>query len=158
MTGQGVSWGRDRLGRSEPAFLSANTFALPPLTCTAEGRHHLWQLLFLLQGRSSVAIWLRPVPDGESAGCVCLQCLVQQVFVCLPLFVCHAHCPHQFLPSFNVQLLCPRSMSFCLLAPVHVHVRQDRLVSNQQFASCKTVPLAAATRACSGGPCAGSIC
>ena len=25
----------------------------------------------------------------------------------------------------------------------------------QQFASCKTVPLAAATRACSGGPCTG---
>ena len=31
VTGKGDRWGRDRLGRSEPAFLSANTTALPHL-------------------------------------------------------------------------------------------------------------------------------
>ena len=30
VTGKGDRWGRDRLGRSAPAFLSANTTALPP--------------------------------------------------------------------------------------------------------------------------------
>ena len=31
VTGKGDRWGRDRLGRSAPAFLSANTTALPPI-------------------------------------------------------------------------------------------------------------------------------
>ena len=48
---------------------------------------------------------LRPEPDGESAGCVCLQCLVLQAFVCLPPFACHAHCPHHFAPIQFILLL-----------------------------------------------------
>ena len=96
-----------------------------------------------------------------SAGCVCLQCLFCGLcFACLAIFACHAHCPHQHLAP--VQFALPRSSfaSLCfvhfisLRCPVHVHVRQDRC-QGQQFASCKTVPLAAATRACSGGPCTG---
>ena len=40
VTGKGDRWGRDKLGRSEPAFLSASTPALPPPTCTARGQRH----------------------------------------------------------------------------------------------------------------------
>ena len=32
VTGKGDRWGRDTLGRSEPAFLAASTIALPPPT------------------------------------------------------------------------------------------------------------------------------
>ena len=119
MTGKGDRWGRDRLGRSAPAFLSANISALPPPTCTARreaGRHRLWLLLFAARpANCGPFVVLRPVPGGESAGCVCLQCLIQQA-VCLFIFACHAHCPHQ--------RSCPRSFcfapssSFCF-APVH---------------------------------------
>ena len=39
LTGKGDRWGRDRIGRSAPAFLAASTTALPPiyLHCTARG-------------------------------------------------------------------------------------------------------------------------
>ena len=39
VTGKGDRWGRDKLGRSEPAFMAASTTVLPPLTCTASRRH-----------------------------------------------------------------------------------------------------------------------
>ena len=159
VTGKGDRWGRDRLGRSEPAFLSASTFALPPLTCTARGRPTLWQLLFLLRGRPTVAVcyeacagWRvrRLCPPAVALFCglyACLSlpamptalinilprsfCLPPSIFVCLP----------PFIP-------CAPGSSCRFVATV---------CQGQLFASCKTVPLAAATRACSGGPCAGSI-
>ena len=122
MTGKGDRWGRDSVGRSEPAFLSANTTALPHLPARRETGQSLWQLLFLLQGRPTVgrSLVLRPVPSGESAGCVRLQCLFSRLFV-----ACHP------LPARPTALkFLPRSSCFapihllCLL--VHVHVRQDR--------------------------------
>ena len=125
MTGKGDRWGRDRIGRSEPAFLS--TTALPPLTCTARGRRHL-QLSFLLHGRPTVGrpFVVRPEPGGESAGCVCLQCLFCGLFACSP-FACHAHCPHQFLPPFSLlQVALPRSFASLCFAPVHCPACQDR--------------------------------
>ena len=105
VTGKGDRWGRDRLGRSEPAFLSANTTALPPLTCTARGQHHHLQLLccfcceagHLWPFVEACAGWrvhrLCPPAVACSAGCV-PACLY------LP-------CP---LPSSTS---CPRS-TFCL--------------------------------------------
>ena len=157
MTGKGDTWGRDRLGRSAPAFLSANTTALPPPTCTARGRTTLWQLLFRCEaGQLWAVCFLRPVPGGESAGCVRLQCLF------CGLCACRVH-PLPAIPTALLNslppfiLLCP-VQSFALFAPCSCHVRQDRQKSSIMFASCKTVLLAAATRACSGGPCAGSIC
>ena len=156
MTGKGDRWGRDRLGRSAPAFLSANIFALPPPTCTArqEAGRHL-QLLFLLQGRpSGPFVSLRPVPSGESAGCVRLQCLFSRLCACPP-FACHTHCPHQRSCPHS-SLLCP--VQFCFVCPCSsMCARIITVCQKQQFASCKTVLLAAATRACSGGPCAGSL-
>ena len=153
MTGKGDRWGRDSVGRSAPAFLAASTTALPPPTCTARreaGRHHLWPL-FLLRGRPTAGCWfLRPVPGGESAGCVCLQrpCSAG-LFVCLlPI-----------LPAMPTALnvLAP-VQSFCFVfAPVHSMCARIGNHPTNMFASCETVPLAAATRACSGGPCAGSI-
>ena len=48
---------------------------------------------------------LRPVPGGESAGCVCLQLPCSAG--CLPTchFACHAHCPSTSCPHSS--LLCP---------------------------------------------------
>ena len=113
MTGKGVRWGRDRLGRSEPAFLRARTAALPPPTCTARGRlqHHLQLLSFCCKTGHLLAVcFLRPVPDGASAGCVACSCLVLRAVFCLPCHLC-LPCP---LPSS----VCPRSCAF-VLCPVH---------------------------------------
>ena len=137
----------------------------PHLPARRETGQHRRQLLFLLRGRPTVgrSFVVRPVPGGGSAGCVRLQWPVLQAFVCLPChFACHAHCPHQVLaPVHLLKVACPRSVLCC--PPVHCHVRQDRrlgpaVCQGQQFASYKTVTLAAATRACSGGPCTGPFC
>ena len=154
MTGTGDRWGRDSVGRSAPAFMAASTTVLPPLTCTARGRRHLRQLLFRCEaGQLVAAVCLRPVPCGESAGCVCLQCLFSRLFVCLPAI----------LPAIPTALLniCPvHFICFIVLCPVSFHVRQDRrsgpaVVRASSLPAARTVPLAAATRACSGGPCTG---
>ena len=154
MTGKGDSWGRDSVGRSAPAFLSANIFALPPPTCTARGQLRRRQLLFAAKPANCGPFVLRPVPGGESAGCVRLQYLFSRL--CLPAchFACHAHCPHQHLApiqqfAFPVQFILLLAPCSCPCAPGS----SCRFV--QIFASCETVPLAAATRACSGGPCTG---
>ena len=156
VTGKGDRWGRDSVGRSAPAFLAASTTVLPPLTCTArrEAGQHRQQLLFLLQGRPTAGCCfeacagrrvrrLCPPAVAGSAGCV------------LPAanFAMSCPLPSTFLPPFI--LLCP--VHFASFAPVHFHVRQDQQCQTIMFASCKTVLLAAATRACSGGPCAGSF-
>ena len=72
VTGKGDRWGRDRLGRSAPAFLSANTTALPPSTYLHGERQADvgLQLLFRCEAGHLWPFVLRPVPDGESAGCV----------------------------------------------------------------------------------------
>ena len=118
VTGKGDRWGRDRqVGRSEPAFLAASTTVLPPSTCTARreaGQRHLAAVV-LLRGLPSAGrcFFLRPVPGGESAGCVCLQCLVQQA-VCLLAFAMQCPLPSStFLPPFNFILLCPLFISMC---------------------------------------------
>ena len=103
VTGKGDRWGRDRVGRSEPAFLSVSTIALPPSTCTArrEAGQLCRQLLLCCEAGHLLAVcFLRPVPDGESAGCVCLQCLVQQA-VCLLAFAMPCPLPSTFLPPFS---------------------------------------------------------
>ena len=154
-TGKGDRWGRDKIGRSAPAFLS--TTALPPPTCTMRGRTSSAAVVFAARPANCGPGVLRPVPDGASAGCVACRALFSRL--CLPAchFACHAHCPSHHLPPFSLLCALPRSF---LLCPCSIHVRQDRrlgpaVCQGQQFASCKTVPLAAATRACSGGPCTG---
>jgi len=103
----------------------------------------IWQLLFCCKaGHLLVVISSRPVPGGESAGCVRLQWLCSAG--CVPARLCHA------MHTALLNSLPPFSVAF---PPVHSICA--RIVELQQFASCKTVLLAAATRACSGGPCAG---
>ena len=146
VTGKGARWGRDRLGRSAPAFLAASTTALPPSTCTARreaGRHPLAAVVFAARPANC---WLfLEACAGRKIRRLCPPAVVCSAG-CVPACLCHAHCTHQFLPPIH----------FALLAPLSFHVRQDhQFIIIQQFASCETVPLAVATRASRGGPCAG---
>ena len=112
VTGKGVRWGRDSVGRSAPAFMVANTAALPPLTCMARGRTssgsgcfccavgQLWAVRLFLQGLCRA--------ENPPAVFAC-SVVLRAVFCLLPLFACHAHCP---------STSCPRSVCF-VLAPIH---------------------------------------
>ena len=113
MTGKGDRWGRDSVGRSAPVFLSANISALPPPTCTArrEAGQLCGQLCFCCEAGQLLAVVLRPEPDGESAGCVCLQLPCSAG--CVPACLC-LPCPLPFISS------CPRSVFIKLLCPVHL--------------------------------------
>ena len=141
VTGKGDRWGRDSVGRSAPAFMAASTTALPPLTCTARreaSRHRLRLLLFAARPAICWLFILRPVPGGESAGCVCLQCLVQQA-VCLFTLCLPCPLPSSFAP-FKFAL--PRSFSLlCALPSVHVHVRQDHQQSKQHVCKLRDCPI-----------------
>ena len=121
VTGKGVRWGRDSVGRSAPAFMAASTPALPPLTCMASRRH-----------QAAVVFAAKPANCGPFVGCeacagrrirwlCCLQCLF--CGLCLPCHLC-LPCP---LPS---SVLAPVQFALCfatfiLLAPCSCHVRQD---------------------------------
>ncbi len=80
-----------------------------------------------------------------SAGCVCLQ------RACLPVHLCHA-LPVHLCHAMPTALLNVHAPWFCFDLPPPCSWPCVP-GSNQQFASCKTVLLAATTRACSGGPC-----
>ena len=120
MTGKGVSWGRDSVGRSAPAFLSANNCTPPTYLHGERPTSSAAAAVFAARSANCgpFGCFLGPVPGGESAGCVRLQWLVQQAF-CLPaaIFACHTHCPSHHLPPFK--LLCPRSVHLlhCALPP-----------------------------------------
>ena len=97
------------------------------------------------------------------------RCCLQLLF-CRLLFACHS-LPAMPTALFNsscpvhlLQFACPRPFNLALFAtcslpcaPGSSSARAGGLFvsQGQQFASCETVPLAAATRACSGGPCDG---
>jgi len=103
--------------------MAASIFALPHLPARREVQDVVGSCC-LLQGRPTEGrVFLRPVPGGESAGCVRLQLLFCGLCACL-FFACHAHCPSQVLAPARVSLL--RQVSFASFAPVHCHVRQDR--------------------------------
>ena len=146
MTGKGDRWGRDRqVGRSAPACLSASTIVLPStyLHCTARGRPtSSAAVVFAARPANCWLFVVRPVPGGESAGCVaCSGLVLQAVFACHVTFAMSSHYPsHVFAPVL-----------FTLLCPCSFHVRQDQATRLQ---ATRTVLLAAATRACRGGPCA----
>ena len=117
VTGKGDRWGRNRVGRSEPTFLSASTFALPPSTCTArrEAGQLCGQLLLCCEaGHLLAVVSLRPVPGGESAGRVRLKCLVLRP-VCLLAFA---------MPTALLNILPP----FILLCLPPVHSMCARIV------------------------------
>ena len=128
MTGKGDRWDRDSVGRSAPAFLAASTTAPPPPPPTCTARREAGQLcgsccFAARPANCGPFVSLRPVPGGESAGCVCLQCLVQQA-VCLST-LCHVMptALHMFLPPFKSTLPCPVILFAC---PCSFHVRQDQ--------------------------------
>ena len=147
MTGKGDRLGGRRLGRSEPALCVASTTALPPPTCTARreaGQHHL-RLLCCCEactGRIVCSCASRPVPVGSSAGCVCLQRLCSAGFACLPPLPCHAHCPCS-----------PAPFCFDLPPPPCSFPCAPGSSKSNSLQAARTVPLAATTRVCSGGPC-----
>ena len=98
--------------------MRASTTALPPLTCTARGRRHPAAVVFCCKAGHLWPCVLRPVPGGESAGCVRLQCLFSRLLFCLPaIFACHAHCPHQHLAPIQVCLPPSISVCFCFVCP-----------------------------------------
>ena len=119
MTGKGDRWGRDRLGRSEPAFLSANTLALPPPTCTARreaGRR--WSAAVVFAARPAnrwLLCFVRPVLGGESAGCVRLQCLFCGLCACCHSLPAMPTALLNILPPLS--LLCPVHFKFCFACP-----------------------------------------
>ena len=109
--------GGRRLGRSEPAF----RVPAPPYSLHQPAMHDRRPANFIC-GRCFAArpanCWLfvlRPVPGGESAGCVACSGLVQQAV--LAFHLCH------FMPT--ALIVCPVLFNFAL-PPVHYHVRQDR--------------------------------
>ena len=166
VTGKGDRWGRDRLGRSAPAFMAASTPALPHPPALHVERQAV---------KSSAAVVLAARPANCGPFVCCEACAGQRIrWLCLPAVVCSAGCvpaclclpcplpSSTFLPHSS--LLCPVQVLLCLplflpCAPGSPLSRAGGLFlsQGQQFASCKTVPLAAATRACRGGPCIGFV-
>ena len=103
--------------------MAASITVLPPLTCTAS-RRHLRQLLFRCEaGHLVAAVSLRPVPGGESAGCVRLQWLCSAG--CVPARLCHAHCPHHFSPFISSFALFALVQSMCARIKQHVCKLRD---------------------------------
>ena len=106
MTGKGERWGRDRLGRSAPAFIAASTTALPPRLTTRQA-DVVCGCCFAARPANCWLFVLRPVQGGESAGCVRLQWLCSAGCVFLPCHLCHA------MPTALLMFL-PPFCSFCL--------------------------------------------
>ena len=144
MTGKGDRWEGDRqVGRSEPAFGVASTTALPPPTCTArrEAGQRRLRLLFCCEaGQLLAVVSSRPVPVGLSAGCVRMQRPCSAGYVCLLAFAMPCPLPSSFAP---VHFASPTPL-FIPCAP-----GSSQGISLQ---AARTVPLAATTRVCSGGP------
>ena len=149
--------------------MAASTSALPPHLPARREADVIWQLLFAAKPANCGPCVLRPEPGGESAGCVACRALFSRlclpaVLFCRLLFACHSlpampTALLNILPPFS--LLCPVHCAFaCHLfipcAPGSPFRRAGDLFQIGP-AVCKllTVPLAAATRACSGGPCTG---
>ena len=92
--------------------MAASTTVLPALTCMARDRPtSSAAVVFAARPANWWPFVMRPVPGGESAGCVRLQWLVLRA-VCLPAAI---------LPAMRTTLLniCPRSFASSLLAPIH---------------------------------------
>ena len=115
VTGKGDRWGR--ASREVCARLpGCQHHCTPPiyLHCTTRGRPtSSAAVVFAARPANCWLCVLRPVPGGESAGCVCLQCLFCGLCACCSLFACHAHCPHQVLAPIH----CASSISFCFVCP-----------------------------------------
>ena len=108
MTGKGDRWGRNKVGRSEPAFLSASTIALPPSTCTArrEAGQLCRRLLFFCEAGQLLAVCCFEACAGRRVRRLC-PCSTG----CVPARLCHA------MPTALISS-CPRSVHFAL-PPVH---------------------------------------
>ena len=107
MSGKGVRWGRDRLGRSEPAFLSANTFALPHLPARREAAN-IGSCCFCCEAGHLRPLFLRGLcrAGNPLAVSACSALFSRLLFACLPFLpaiptALISSCPHQvcFAPS-----------------------------------------------------------
>ena len=110
VTGKGDRWGRNRVGRSEPAFLSAITIALPPPTCTArrEAGPRRLAAVVLLRGRPSGGRCFFEACAGRRVRRLCppAVALFSGLCACSPL-PCQAHCPQRSSPRSVFVLHCP---------------------------------------------------
>ena len=155
MTGKGDRWGRDRIGRSAPAFLSANTIACPPTYLHDKRQDSFVAVVVCCKvGQLWAVCSLRPVPGGESAGCVRLQCLF-----CRLLFACH---PLPAMPTALIKFLPPfillSPFIFAVLCPCSCHVRQDRMFENQHVCKLLDCPVGSCNTGLQLRPVHWSIC
>ena len=118
----------------------------PHLTARQKAsRHRLWLLLFAAKPAIGW-LFLQGLSRMESAPAVfACSALFSRLFVCLlasafamPTALLISSAPFKFaLPPFNVHfVLLQFHFKFCFVSPVHCHVRQDRLVQTNKFASC----------------------
>ena len=160
-TGKGDRWEGDRQGRSEPAFqVPAPPYSLhQPALHGERPANFICGCCFAARAANDVC-WLLFCCEAYTGRIVCSSCFFEACAgrivrrlcspaaalfnrLCLPATFAMP-CPLPLFTSPRSVLLCPH--------PVHFHVRQDRRNSLQ---AARTVPLAATTQACSGGPCAG---
>jgi len=123
VTGKGVRWGRDRVGRSAPAFMAASTTASSPrLTarqadiicgscgCCCKTGHRLVVSGGLCRTERQQAVF------------ACSACSAGFLFAC-----CHLCLPCPLPSSFApFKFAFPRSVLILLCLPCPFHVRQDR--------------------------------
>ena len=126
--------------------MRASTTVLHPSTCTARreaGQHHL-QLLFCCEAGHLVAVGSRGLCRAESPPAVCLQRPGSAGCVCLPCHLCHA------MPTAPLNVLAP--VHFALPPHLFIPCAPGSSSSCNSLQAARTVPLAATTRVCSGGP------
>ena len=121
MTGKGDRWGRNKVGRSEPAFLSASTIALPPSTCTArrEAGQLCRRLLFFCEAVQLLAVVFetcagrrvrRLCPPAAALFCGLCVCLPwkRQAYWSVPLCICIFI--YLFIYLFMYVFICPEDL------------------------------------------------
>ena len=146
MTGKGVRWGRDSVGRSAPAFMAASTTASPPQpNCTAKGEADvICSGCFCRQAGQLWTVCFFKACAGRRIRWMCLPAVPVQQALCVPVFIFCLPCP---LPS---SVLAPVQCSsscfapFSLLCACHLFISMcARIVVSfvvQILASCKTAP------------------
>ena len=102
VTGKGVRWGRDRLGRSEPALMAASTTVLPPTYLHGERP---------TSSAAAVVFAAKPANCGPFVGCE--ACAGRRIrWLCCLQLPCSAGFCLPPLPAMPTALLnsCPRQV------------------------------------------------
>ena len=149
MTGKGDRWGRT-VRQVCTRLSGCQHDCTPPTYLHGKRQDNFVAAVVSLRGRPTAGC-LFEACAGRRVRRLCPPAVpVLQAVCLLSPFACHAHCPHHLPPSSSCPVHC-----CCALPLFHFHVRQDRRVRASSLQAARTVLLAAATRACSGGPCTG---